>query len=72
MLGRSGLGSQSGLDGPFHLENRRLRAAELKRLFIFPDDFAFVGSRKSVQAQIGDAVLPLLARRVAEALAAAL
>jgi DNA (cytosine-5)-methyltransferase 1 len=58
--------------GPFHWENRRLRVAELKRLFTFPDDFAFVGSRRSVQAQIGNAVPPLLARRVAEALAVVL
>jgi DNA (cytosine-5)-methyltransferase 1 len=58
--------------GPFHWENRRLRVAELKRLFTFPDDFAFVGSRRSVQAQIGNAVPPLLARKVAEALAVVL
>ena len=54
--------------GPFHWENRRLRVPELKRLFTFPDDFAFVGSRMSVQAQIGNSVPPLLAMRVAEAL----
>jgi DNA (cytosine-5)-methyltransferase 1 len=58
--------------GPFHWDNRRLRVAELKRLFTFPDDFAFVGSRKSVQAQIGNAVPPLLARSVADAVAAIL
>lgn len=58
--------------GPFHWENRRLRVPELKRLFTFPDDFTFVGSRRSVQAQVGNAVPPLLARRVAEALGAAL
>lgn len=52
--------------GPFHWENRRLRVPELKRLFTFPDDFAFVGSRASVQAQIGNSVPPLLAKRVAE------
>ncbi len=52
--------------GPFHWENRRLRVPELRRLFTFPDDFAFVGSRASVQAQIGNSVPPLLAQRVAE------
>jgi DNA (cytosine-5)-methyltransferase 1 len=54
--------------GPFHWENRRLRVPELRRLFTFPDDFDFVGSRRSVQTQIGNSVPPLLARRVAEAL----
>jgi DNA (cytosine-5)-methyltransferase 1 len=56
--------------GPFHWENRRLRVPELKRLFTFPDDFAFVGRRSSVQAQVGNAVPPLLAQRVAECVAA--
>lgn len=54
--------------GPFHWENRRLRVPELKRLFTFPDDFEFVGSRASVQAQIGNSVPPLLAHHVARAL----
>lgn len=52
--------------GPFHWENRRLRVPELRRLFTFPDDFTLVGRRSSVQAQIGNAVPPLLAKRVAE------
>jgi DNA (cytosine-5)-methyltransferase 1 len=55
--------------GPFHWENRRLRVPELRRLFTFPDDFEFVGSRSSVQAQIGNAVPPLLGRRVASEIA---
>ncbi len=55
--------------GPFHWENRRLRVPELRRLFTFPDDFEFVGKRSSVQAQIGNAVPPLLAQRVAEQVA---
>lgn len=55
--------------GPFHWENRRLRVPELRRLFTFPDEFAFVGKRASVQSQLGNAVPPLLARRVAEAVA---
>lgn len=53
--------------GPFHWENRRLRVPELRRLFTFPDDFVFVGKRSSIQSQLGNAVPPLLARRVAEA-----
>lgn len=55
--------------GPFHWENRRLRVPELKRLFTFPDDFEFVGSRSSIQAQVGNSVPPALACHVARALA---
>jgi DNA (cytosine-5)-methyltransferase 1 len=55
--------------GPFHWDNRRLRVPELRRLFTFPDNYAFVGSRASVQAQIGNAVPPLLAHRVADQVA---
>lgn len=55
--------------GPFHWDNRRLRVAELKRLFTFPDDYAFVGSRSSIQAQVGNSVPPLLAFKVAERVA---
>jgi DNA (cytosine-5)-methyltransferase 1 len=58
--------------GPFHWENRRLRVAELRRRFTYPDDFAFCGTRRSIQAQIGNSVPPLLARRVAESIAAVL
>ncbi|WP_053654004.1 DNA cytosine methyltransferase [Micromonospora sp. NRRL B-16802] len=54
--------------GPFHWENRRLRVAELKRLFTFPDEFEFVGTRSSVQAQVGNSVPPLLAEKVVRAL----
>ena len=57
--------------GPFHWEDRRLRVGELKRLFTFPDDFVFIGSRRSTQRQVGNAVPPLLARRVAEAVMSA-
>lgn len=56
--------------GPFHWENRRLRVPELKRLFTFPDDYAFVGKRISVQSQVGNCVPPKLARQVAEQIAA--
>lgn len=57
--------------GPFHWDNRRLRVPEAKRLFTFPDTFDLVGSRASVQAQLGNAVPPLLARQVVEQVAAA-
>jgi DNA (cytosine-5)-methyltransferase 1 len=52
--------------GPFHWDNRRLRLPELRRLFTFPDDFEFVGSRLAIQSQVGNAVPPLLARSVVE------
>jgi len=52
--------------GPFHWENRRLRVGEIKRLFTFPDEFELVGTRASIQAQLGNAVPPLLAKKVAE------
>jgi DNA (cytosine-5)-methyltransferase 1 len=57
--------------GPFHWESRRLRVPELRRLFTFPDGFNFVGKRMSIQAQVGNSVPPLLAQRVAEAVAQA-
>jgi len=53
--------------GPFHWENRRLRVAEVKRLFTFPDQFELVGTRASVQAQLGNSVPPVLARAVVSA-----
>lgn len=55
--------------GPFHWNNRRLRLAEIKRLQTFPDDYEIVGSRRSAQIQIGNAVPPLLAERIASSLA---
>lgn len=57
--------------GPFHWDNRRLRIAEIKRLFTFPDDFELVGSRHSAQAQLGNSVPPELARQVIANVAAA-
>ncbi|MDD7939332.1 DNA cytosine methyltransferase [Actinomycetospora lutea] len=58
--------------GPFHWDNRRLRLAEVKRLFTFPDDFELVGSRRSAQAQLGNSVPPELGRQVALMAAAAI
>jgi DNA (cytosine-5)-methyltransferase 1 len=51
--------------GPFHWDNRRLRVPEVRRLFTFPDDFDLVGTRASIQAQLGNSVPPLLAQKVA-------
>jgi DNA (cytosine-5)-methyltransferase 1 len=57
--------------GPFHWENRRLRVGEIKRLFTFPDEFELVGTRASIQAQLGNAVAPLLAKKIAAQVLAA-
>lgn len=54
--------------GPFHWQDRRLRVAELKRLMTFPDDYLVCGNRRDQQLQLGNAVPPLLAQRVAEQL----
>ncbi len=42
-----------------------MRVGEIKRLFTFPDEFELVGSRASIQAQLGNAVPPRLAEKVA-------
>jgi DNA (cytosine-5)-methyltransferase 1 len=54
--------------GPFNWENRRLRVAEIKRLFTYPDYFGLVGSRSSAQSQLGNSVPPMLAEKVVRAL----
>lgn len=54
--------------GPFHWESRRLRLPEIKRLQTFPDGFIIRGSRRSAQAQIGNAVPPQMAERLATAM----
>lgn len=58
--------------GPFHWRNRILRIAEIKRLQTFPDDFVIAGKVDSAWRQIGNAVPPLLAQRLGEALLRAL
>jgi DNA (cytosine-5)-methyltransferase 1 len=54
--------------GPFHWHNRRLRLDEVKRLQTFPDQYEIIGSRRSAQVQLGNAVPPLLAQQVAASL----
>lgn len=46
--------------GPFHWENRKLSTAEMAALQTFPAGLRFVGSRVSVQKQIGNAVPSLV------------
>ena len=50
----------------FHYEqNRALTARELARIQSFPDDFVFEGSSIQIQQQIGNAVPPKLAEKIA-------
>jgi DNA (cytosine-5)-methyltransferase 1 len=56
--------------GPFHWQNRRLRVPEVKRLQTFPDEHEIVGSRRSAQVQLGNAVPPYLAEQIAREIAA--
>lgn len=46
--------------GPFHWTSRRLRVPEIAGIQTFPYDYKFIGSRRSVQKQIGNAVPCLL------------
>lgn len=48
-------------------ENRALTNRERARLQAFPDSFEFLGSKESVRAQIGQAVPPLVAKIIMEA-----
>ena len=58
--------------GPFHWASRRLRRLEAMRLQTFPDEYQIVGTRRSAQIQIGNAVPPRLAEAVAMALRSAI
>jgi DNA (cytosine-5)-methyltransferase 1 len=55
----------------YHYEKGRskLSSRERARLQTFPDWFTFEGSFSQVRAQIGEAVPPLMAKRIAEAVA---
>ena len=55
-------------EGPFHWKNRRLNTRELAAIQTFPDDYTFYGSQASRHKQIGNAVPPLLAKKVVEEL----
>lgn len=49
--------------GPFHWNNRRLRVKEVAAIQTFPMDYIFVGARRSIQKQIGNAVPSLLGEK---------
>ena len=55
-------------EGPFHWKNRRLNIRELAALQTFPDDYIFYGSKYSIHKQIGNAVPPLLGKKVIDEL----
>lgn len=52
--------------GPFHWDNRRLRAREVASIQTFPLDYLFIGNRRIIQKQIGNAVPPLLGKKMVE------
>jgi DNA (cytosine-5)-methyltransferase 1 len=58
--------------GPLHWRNRILRIEEVRRLQTFPDDWVLAGTIDQRWRQVGNAVPPLLAQRLGEALAEAL
>lgn len=58
--------SHSNNMGPFHWKNRFLRIQEIKRIQSFEDDHIFLGSYKDQWRQIGNAVPPLLATKIAD------
>jgi DNA (cytosine-5)-methyltransferase 1 len=53
-------------EGPFHWNNRRLRIKEVSAIQTFPEDYHFVGSRRSIHKQIGNAVPSLLGKAMVE------
>lgn len=56
--------------GPFHWTSRRLRTVEMAALQAFPEAYHFAGSRRDRVRQLGNAVPPLLAKRMIEAVLA--
>lgn len=54
--------------GPLHWRNRILRIEEVMRLQSFPDDWVLSGTVEQQWRQVGNAVPPLLAQRLGEAL----
>lgn len=57
--------SQPGhYEGPFHWTSRRLRLQEIAGIQTFPEDYEFVGSKRSIHKQIGNAVPPLLGKAI--------
>ena len=58
--------SFSNNQGPFHWRNRFLRIEEIKRLQTFPDDYVLAGDFKEQWRQVGNAVPPLMIKKIAK------
>ncbi|MEK7127971.1 MAG: DNA cytosine methyltransferase [Patescibacteria group bacterium] len=52
--------------GPFHWTSRRLRVPEIAAIQTFPEEYIFKGNRRSIQKQIGNAVPPVLGKKMIE------
>jgi len=52
--------------GPFHWDSRRLRTPEIAAIQTFPKGYKFIGSRRSIQKQIGNAVPPLMGKAMVD------
>jgi len=50
--------------GPFHWDSRRLRVPEIAAIQMFPENYKFYGTRRSIQKQIGNAVPCLLGTKM--------
>lgn len=58
-----------GMDGYMYIhptENRTLSVREAARIQSFPDDFVFIGNQQDTYVQVGNAVPPIFASKIAD------